>query len=134
MPISREIMNEPTTDSCFIKRLNSQNLHDLDQLYEAVYGKKPDENYFPKKYDTEYTGVSYVGYIAYQDHTPIAYYGVIPCFIQYKNEKLLSAQSADTMTHPGYRLKGMFVSLSEKTFALCRELGIYLVFGFPNQN
>jgi hypothetical protein len=38
------------------------------------------------------------------------------------------------MTHPGYRMKGMFVELSRITFALCKEKGIRLVFGFPNDN
>ncbi|MFL5739294.1 MAG: GNAT family N-acetyltransferase [Flavisolibacter sp.] len=134
MPISTETTNEPVTGQYSITRLSSQNLRDLDLLYEAVYGRMPEENYFEKKYNTEYTGVSHVGYIAYHHQQPIAYYGVIPCFIQYKNEQLLAAQSADTMTHPGFRMKGMFVTLSQQTFELCRTLGIRLIFGFPNQN
>ena len=134
MPISMGTTNEPVKDQYTITRLNGKNIHDLNPLYEAVYGRKPDENYFPKKYNTEYTGVSHVGYIAYHHQQAIAYYGVIPCLIEYKNEKFLSAQSADTMTHPGFRLKGMFVTLSQQCFELCRSLGISLVFGFPNQN
>jgi hypothetical protein len=38
------------------------------------------------------------------------------------------------MTHPQYRYKGMFVELSNRAFDLCRQLGIRLIFGFPNQN
>lgn len=92
-------------------------------------------DHFSKKYDTAYTGVEDVGYVAYNiQGVPVAYYGVIPCFIQYGNEVMLAAQSADTMTDPNYRFKGMFVELSNMTFALCRQLGIRLVFGFPNQN
>ncbi len=68
------------------------------------------------------------------DHIPIAYYGVIPCLIQYKDHLILSAQSGDTMTHPGFRLKGLFVELSAITFELCRTSGIKFIFGFPNQN
>jgi Acetyltransferase (GNAT) domain len=59
---------------------------------------------------------------------------VIPCFIEWNNDKYLAAQSADTMTHPGHRYKGMFMELSNKTFDLCRQLKILLVFGFPNEN
>jgi hypothetical protein len=47
---------------------------------------------------------------------------------------LLVAQSADTMTHPLHRKKGLFVILAEKTYELCRHAGIGLVFGFANQN
>ena len=89
----------------------------------------------PTKYNTAYTGLKYVGYIAYnKDRIPVAYYGVIPCFLQNGNEKIIAAQSADTMTHPKFRYKGMFVELSNITFDLCRQLGIRVIFGFPNQN
>jgi hypothetical protein len=117
------------------RRLNRHSLKDLTRLYSEVYGVSVREDYFQKKYDTAYTGVEYAGFIAYNnDNLPIAYYGVIPCFIQYDGGAMLGAQSADTMTHPRYRFKGMFVELSVLTFSLCRELGIRLVFGFPNQN
>lgn len=88
-----------------------------------------------KKYDTAYTGVSYTGFIAYNTNKlAVAYYGVIPCYLHYKGKMILAAQSADTMTHPGYRYKGMFVELSKITFDLCRASGIRIIFGFPNQN
>jgi len=118
-----------------IDRLDKKNLKDLAILHSGVYGVPVNETYFLKKYDTAYTGFENVGYIAYnREGKPVAYYGVIPCYIQYKGEVMLAAQSADTMTHPQYRYKGMFVDLSNKAFDLCRQLGIRLVFGFPNQN
>jgi hypothetical protein len=54
--------------------------------------------------------------------------------MEYKGEVVLAAQSADTMTNPRYRYKGLFVELSLITFDLCKALGIKFVFGFPNQN
>ncbi len=118
-----------------VTRLSKDNLADVAKLHKEVYGTAAPVDYFPKKYDTAYTGVEYAGYIAYNiDNIPVAYYGVIPCFIQYENKTILAAQSADTMTHPQHRYKGMFVDLSNKTFDLCRDLGILLIFGFPNQN
>jgi len=118
-----------------IVRLSNDNLADLEQLYKAVYGSAIRTGFYREKYATAYTGVTLVGYIAYSpQHEPVAYYGVIPCFIEHAGARILAAQSADTMTHPGYRYKGMFAELSRLTFALCREEGIRLVFGFPNQN
>jgi hypothetical protein len=116
-----------------IVRLNKANLKDLARLHSAVYAPVPDDHYF-KKYDTIYTGIENIGFIAYKDDTPIAYYGVIPCFIEFGDQKILAAQSADTMTHPEFRMKGMFMELADKTFELCRQSSIQLVFGFPNQN
>jgi hypothetical protein len=114
-------------------RLSKSNLEDLARLHSVVYAPVAADHYV-KKYDTAYTGVEYVGFIAYNDGIPIAFYGVVPCFVQSATEIILAAQSADTMTHPGYRMKGMFMELANKTFELCRDSGIKLVFGFPNQN
>jgi len=118
-----------------IKQLNKDRLKDLAILHLAVYQREVPADFFEKKYATAYTGREYIGYIAYaDDDIPVGYYGVIPCFLNYGGEKLLSAQSADTMTHPGYRFKGLFVELASLCYALCREQGIQLIFGFPNQN
>jgi len=132
MPTSPEIISN-TRSEYSICRLNRNNLADLAKLHAAVYGTLVD--HFPKKYDTAYTGVEDVGFIAYSDDKlPVAYFGVIPCFIEYGNMIILAAQAADAMTHPQHRYKGMFTELSNKTFDLCRELGILLIFGLPNQH
>jgi Acetyltransferase (GNAT) domain len=118
-----------------IERLSKSNLSDLDKLHHSVYRKQHPEGYFSKKYNTAYTGAEYIGYIAYnKNQNPIAFYGVIPCFLRYQDQLFLAAQSADTMTHPQYRFKGLFVQLANITFDLAREEGISLIFGFPNQN
>ena len=122
-----------STKELSVVRLNKANLEDLARLHSVVYAPVAADHYV-KKYDTAYTGLEYVGFIAYHEGIPIAYYGVIPCFLQSVKEIVLAAQSADTMTHPGYRFKGIFMELSNKTFELCRQSGIRIVFGFPNQN
>lgn len=117
-----------------VKRLNAENLTDVGRLYNAVYSKQITPGFFEKKYDTAFTGVKYAGFIAYSNQQPIAFYALIPCFIKYGEKIILSAQSADTMTHPDHRNKGLFVELALSTFQLCRDLNIRLLFGFPNQN
>jgi len=118
-----------------VEKLTAAKLADVAQLHAAVYGAIPSADFFPKKYNTAFTGVEYVGYVAYNaQRIPVGFYAVIPCFMQFGDKPVLAAQSADTMTHPGYRYKGLFVELSNMTFQLCRDLGINLVFGFPNQN
>jgi hypothetical protein len=87
-----------------IERMSAGRLKDLEGLFSAVYGAAPARDYFRKKYDTVYTGLEYIGYIALNSQDiAVAYYGVIPCFIQYGSENVLAAQSGDTMTHPGFR-------------------------------
>jgi GNAT superfamily N-acetyltransferase len=118
-----------------IERLNYNRLKDMAELYEAVYDKFLPTDYFARKYNTAYTKIMYTGFLAYdKTNLPAAYFGVIPCFIQYNNEPVLAAQSADTMTHPEHRNKGLFVLLARFTYDLCRNENIKLAFGFPNQS
>src|ERR1700743_2931318 len=118
-----------------VVRLSESNLHDLDELDKTVYHTVRPPHFFHRKYATAYTGAQYLGYIAYDDRgTAIAYYGVMPCFLQYNGKTFLAAQSGDTMTHPAYRNRGLFVKLGVLTIELCRQEGIKLLFGFPNQN
>jgi GNAT superfamily N-acetyltransferase len=127
--------NDTSQKDYTIERLTQDRLKDLERLYNVVYGRSVPKKYFKIKYDSRYTGHEYVGFIAYSEqHSPIAYYGVLPCFLQCGGQKILAAQSADTMTHPEYRYKGLFVELSQFTFDLCRQLGIRIIYGFPNQN
>ncbi len=126
--------NNAMAEDYFVERLSSERLHHLEQLYEAVYKRKASHNFFGIKYNTAYTGQKYLGFIAYRDKIPIAYYGVVPCFLQCEDKKILAAQSADTMTHPEFRQKGIFVELAKMTFDLCNRSGVKLIFGFPNQN
>ncbi len=118
-----------------IERLSDDNLADVEKLHAAVYGKMPAARFFSMKYNTGFTGVQHIGFIAYNnDQLPIAFYAVIPCFMRFDDKIVLAAQSADTMTHPQYRNKGLFVELALLTFQLCRKADIKLIFGFPNQN
>jgi GNAT superfamily N-acetyltransferase len=118
-----------------VERLSASNLHQLDALHLAVYGKPVAGGFYERKYHTMYTGVQYIGFIACSpEGTAIGYYGVIPCFLSCNGRRVLAAQSTDTMTHPGYRLKGLFVELANLAYDLCRENGITLVIGFPNQH
>ncbi|PWK79176.1 acetyltransferase (GNAT) family protein [Mucilaginibacter oryzae] len=117
-----------------IERLTEERLADLTSLHQAVYQKSVAPDFFKRKYNTAFTGLMHVGFLAYYEDKPSAFYGVIPCFIKFKNESVLAAQSADTMTHPNHRGKGLFIELAELTYRLCRTEGIRFLFGFPNQN
>jgi hypothetical protein len=125
----------PEQREYYIEQLNETRLVDLVTLHYAVYRRTVSPEFYRRKYATAYTGKQYIGFLAYNNnHEPVGYYGVIPCFLRYNDAKLLAAQSADTMTHPGYRFKGLFVELANLCYDLCRKEGIYLIFGFPNQH
>ncbi|MES2274844.1 MAG: GNAT family N-acetyltransferase [Bacteroidota bacterium] len=118
-----------------IKRFQPDHINDMADLYHAVYRRRIPPGFFTNKYNTAHTGIKHIGFLAYNEAgNPIAFYGVIPCFLQMGAKAVLAAQSADTMTHPKYQGKGLFTKLANLTFNLCKENGIRVIFGFPNQN
>jgi hypothetical protein len=117
-----------------IERLTDDKLADMTSLHKSVYGKTLAPDFFSRKYNTAFTGVMYTGYLAYAGDVPAAFYGVIPCFMECDGQAVLAAQSADTMTHPDHRGKGLFIKLAELTYQLCYNEEILMLFGFPNQN
>lgn len=118
-----------------IERLSSQNIHHLVSLYRSAFHQSILLSVLIKKYDTKAFGIEYIGFIALTPQgNAAAYYGVIPCAFLLNGKTVLAAQSADTMTHPDHRKKGLFQRLANKTYELASVEGIEFVFGFPNQD
>lgn len=117
------------------KRLNASRLKDLHFLFEES-NKKVEFDDLLKKYNTSKFGNQFIGYVAYDTNKniPIAFYGVLPLLAKYNKDTIAIAQSADTLTHPEYRKKGLFVALAKRTYALCEEEKIDYLFGIPNYN
>lgn len=115
------------------QRLSKENFSKLVTLYKRAFGVDVSERILKQKYDTKNLGASHIGFIAFSENTPVAYYGVIPSIVRCDGNKILAAQSADTMTDPAHRKRGLFLLLAEKTFALARESGIEFIYGFPNE-
>ncbi len=117
------------------EKISPEHIDDLIYIYRDAFGKAVDRNYIYGKQDTSAFGPSFVGYIAYSETgEPAAFYGVFPCLLVLDGIKYLAAQSGDTMTHSNHRGKGLFTQLALKTYDYCRENGVHLVFGFPNEN
>lgn len=118
-----------------IQRISRHNLKHLLPLFLAAFNKKSSEAELLKKYDTDFLGVSYLGFIAF-DHQgeAAAYYGVFPTEAIVAGKKHLIVQSGDTMTHPKHQGKGLFIKLANQTYQLCAEEKIQAVFGFPSQS
>lgn len=118
-----------------IKRFTSQKVKDVSSIYQNAFGIELNLINFSSKQSTNFCNDSFVGFIAY-DHnsTPVAFYSVYLCYVEYNGKLYLSAQSGDTMTHSDHAGKGLFTQLALETYQYCRENGIHCVFGFPNEN
>ena len=123
-------------DEYTIERISREKLTDLISIFRASFGRDISLEELHRKYDTDFLGQSYIGFIAYAPVTrePAAYYGVFPMEVMIDDKKYLIAQSGDTMTHPRHQGKGLFIKLAKQTYELCKALDIKAVFGFPSES
>lgn len=118
-----------------VERLSPENIHHLVFLFKEVFKKKISLNYIKRKYDTNYLGKSYYGFIAYdKPNSPIAFHGCVPYRMLYKGNVELGAQFGDAMTLKKYNGKGIFTVLGSMTEELLKKEGINFAYGLPNQN
>jgi hypothetical protein len=89
-----------------------------------------------RKYNTSSFGAEFIGFFAIDTTTnlPAGYYGVFPIYCELNGQRILAAQSGDTMTNPNHQGKGLFTMLAKMTYELAQKEGINFVFGFPNKN
>jgi GNAT superfamily N-acetyltransferase len=116
-------------------KLEHDRLKDLSKLFLDC-GKGGNIEDLNRKYATSNFENEFVGYLAYDPlaNKAVAFYGVLPVIAVIHGERVHVAQSADTVTHPDYRKRGLFIKLALLTFELCERLEIKVLFGIPNEN
>jgi len=121
-------------DEFIFKRLTKESIIDLYWLFKSSSKARTSLKELQQKYNTDYTGISYIGYLVYDsDNKPAAFYGIIPTYVLIKGNKVLAAQAVDAITHPKHQRKGLFIKLILKINELAKNEGIQFIFGFPNE-
>ena len=117
-----------------ITRLTDDSIADITALHTTVYGKKPPRDFYYRKYNTGFAGKKYLGYIAYNvRNKPVAFYGVVPCFVATNGKLVGAAQCADTIEDASACLPGLFTKMGSLVEALCKEEDITFLFALPSQ-
>jgi hypothetical protein len=118
-----------------LERICKEKAKDIAFLFKVVFNSIASEEAINNKHlncSGEHKFIGYIGYDNYSN-TPVGYYSVYPRYMLFEGERILTAQSGDTMANPDFKKKsGLFVKLAELTFDLCKDVGINLVTGFPN--
>ena len=52
--------------------------------------------------------------------------------LKFKDKTIKSGMNVDVMTHPNYRRMGLFSTLVNESFKMLKELGVPIVYTFPN--
>ncbi len=101
-------------------------------LFEKVFGRPMSENYWRWRFANNPNGLLLIE-LAWDGPTLAAHYAVSPVAVSVEGVDFLTALSMTTMTHPDYRGCGLFQSLAESVYARMSNLGMSLVWGFPNR-
>lgn len=128
-------MNEPSGEYSVVK-LDENRVADLVYIYKNAFGVEVQADELASRHLFCHGEHRFVGFIAYHktSNEPAAYYGVFPVYAIYQDNRVLVAQSGDTMTHPNHQKKGLFIQLAKTTYDYCKTIGVELIFGFPNKN
>ncbi|MFT4524337.1 MAG: hypothetical protein ACI85F_000478 [Bacteroidia bacterium] len=116
------------------ERLDDSNLKDVQFLYKKIFGKRISLENLTKKYDTSYTGIKHVTFLAYDGTKPIAFYGALPQLMNHKGETILAVHTCDSLTLPDYQRKGLHKMLALKAYDLMKEQGVRFVYAFHSEN
>jgi hypothetical protein len=107
-----------------------------EEIFEQCFGFKASEDYFRWKYLSNPEGEV----IAFEAFDPeknkvAAFYGVMPEAYIIDGQEVRIYQSMDTMTHPEYRNRGLFIKLANMTYDyVCEKDGSALFIGIPGSN
>ncbi len=118
-----------------LERLNQGNIHHVRLLFRIVFNKRLTVEQIKKKYDTEYTGMSAVGVIAFDENNmAIAFQGYIPCRFHYNGQMEIAVQSCDSLVVKEFRGKKLFNDIQQFGMEIAYAAGATFVYGFGNQN
>ena len=114
--------------------ISTENLGRFSEMFELCFSTRVGPRYFQWKYAENPLG-NIVGFEARHQGKPIASYGLIPEHYEIEGQPLRVYQSMDTMTHPSYQRRGLFVKLANLTFEhVLKTEGTLDMVGVPGAN
>lgn len=113
------------------KQCSLDNLERFSELFEKCFDTPVGPRYFNWKYRENPTG-DLVAFEAVHKGKSIASYGVIPETYLVHGNPMRVWQSMDTMTHPDYQRRGLFITLAKKTFSHLATIDpTFVIVGIP---
>lgn len=118
-----------------LKALTKEELAERTQqfcdLYHSCFNDRIDATIIHQRYLQNPVG-DLCMFVALEDDRIVANYSVSPAYLQLGDKKIKCALSLNTMTHPDYAGKGLFVELAKRLYDKLQREGYGAVYGFPN--
>lgn len=116
------------------RKVSLDNLSRLSEMFKLCLNRDVDESYFLWKYKNNPSG-EVVAFEAVEGDVIAAFYGVIPEIYLINGREYIVYQSMDTMTHPNFQKRGLFIKLAQMTYDyLIEKQGNVYIVGVPGGN
>lgn len=105
----------------------------LESLFAASFGRPVQPGYLDWRYIDNGQEQLFFS-LEMADGDPVASYSAFPVDLARDGRTYRTIMSMTTMTHPGWRGKGLFQKLAAQLYVQAEALQIAFVWGFPNAN
>ncbi len=116
------------------QRMSDDRISDVKFLFKSVFNKNVSNEYLLKKYGTEYTGLKYVGFLAYENDKPVAMYGGLPQLFQQNGKLIKAVHACDSFTLPAHHRRGLHTNLALRSYEFMRENDVRFVYAMHSLN
>jgi len=114
------------------KKYHKGNEHAILELFRTAYdGRELPLDYWRWRFQKNPGGPGMI-YLAWDGDVIAAHYAVTGTAMRIGGDDCAAGLSGTTMTHPGYRGRGLFPILARNTYERMADMGMTLVYGFPN--
>lgn len=114
-----------------IRPYQSGDEYSILKLFEQSYGHPLGEKVWTWRFRDNPAGHGVIN-LVWDGNVLASHYAVTPVYVRISGKDWLTGLSGTTMTHPDYRGRGLFPILARKTYSRMAELGMAMVWGFPN--
>jgi hypothetical protein len=106
------------------------------ELQGAIHGEVENRDEWLRRWNWKFknnpAGGSLI-WVAKSNDKVVAQYAVTLVKMKVDNQIITASQSVDTMTHPDYQGRGIFLALTQEVFKEASKKGVNIIFGFPNK-
>lgn len=101
------------------------------KLFRQSFGRDLGERVWEWRFRDNPAGAGVID-LSWDGDVLAAHYAVTPAAFRIHGRDWLTGLSGTTMTHPDYRGRGLFPKLARRTYGRMAEMGMAMVWGFPN--
>lgn len=122
-----EVVVKKSTD------LTEEEYNQISSLFENIFEKSRSTNLLHRQYEQNPLGYAWISMLVDGDRI-VGINTYVPSYYMYKGEKLIFANSIDSMVEKPYRDFFNFNDMVKGAYKMMAKNGVAFVYGYPNDN